>query len=109
MIENLDVYKSLTEIPTEVVMTPGGPVEYEFDTTISIGNVQAVDPPSSVEEAILASARVMVNYNNAMLVPLSGFPLIKAILYCGSRVPASVASVFTQLQRLEVEDNPNDE
>ena len=63
------------------------------------GSVSRIkDPISSIEAAIIVQGKMAANFNNAILVPLSGLPIVEAMLRSGQYNPSIQCLLLSMLQ-----------
>ena len=66
---------------------------------VKFGSVSKIeDSVSGVEAAIIVQGKMALNFNNAILVPLSGLPIVEAMLRSGQFNPSIQCLLLSMLQ-----------
>jgi len=75
--------------------------------TAEFGTVQEVAVPTTVDDAIIVTGQVNAAFNNAILVPLSGLPIVELILKNGQLNEIYKGLLYSSLEvsDLEVSDD----
>ncbi len=88
MADRSDLITALHEVPPALAAM----MEKTF------GTVTSVTPPDNVEDALKVQGVVAANFNNAILMPLSGLPIIELALRIGQNNPAVQAMLLSMLK-----------
>lgn len=66
-----------------------------------LGSFSSLGNPSDEKEAVIVMGKFCVEVQNNLLKPLSGLPVVQALLYLGSLNPPIIASLFSGLESIE--------
>lgn len=64
----------------------------------TFGEVTDVSSPNSVEDSLIVQGKVAANFNNAILKPLSGLPIVELALRIGQNNPTVQGMLLTMLK-----------
>ena len=83
-----DIIKAVHEVPPSIAAM----------LDMCFGSVSDVETPSTVEESLIVQGKVAVNFNNAILKPLSGLPLVELALRIGQNNPSTQGMLLSMLK-----------
>lgn len=74
------------------------PPELAALLTAKFGEVATVAAPSTVEESLIVQGKVAAAFNNAILKPLSGLPIVQLALRIGQNSPTNMAMLLSMIK-----------
>lgn len=83
-----ELERALHEIPPSILSV----------LTAKFGDVSSVNTPDNIEDALIVQGKVAANFNNAILMPLSGVPIIELALRIGQNNPSTQAMLLSMLK-----------
>lgn len=88
MSEREEFIKALHEVPPSILDM--------LDATF--GNVPEVEIPDNVEKSLICQGKVAAHFNNYILKPLSGLPIVELALRIGQNNPSVQAMLLSMLK-----------
>lgn len=83
-----DIIKAIHEVPPAIAAM----------LEMCFGTVAEVTSPGTVEESLIIQGKVAANFNNAILKPLSGLPLVELALRIGQNNPSTQGMLLSMLK-----------
>ena len=74
------------------------PPDLQSLADVKFGSISTVEIPTTVDDAIKVQGVVAANFNNAILAPLSGLPIVQLGLHIGQNAPALHGVLLSALQ-----------
>jgi hypothetical protein len=74
------------------------PADLAAMLTATFGNVASVSVPTTVDESLIVQGKVAAAFNNAILRPLSGLPIVQLALRIGQNNPTNMAMLLSMLK-----------
>lgn len=65
---------------------------------VTFGSSSTVTTPTTVEDSLIVQGKVAANFNNNVLVPLSGLPIVELALHIGQNSPTNMAMLLSMLK-----------
>ena len=65
---------------------------------VTFGSSTTLTTPTTVEDSLIVQGKVAVNFNNNVLVPLSGLPIVELALHIGQNSPTNMAMLLSMLK-----------
>lgn len=83
-----DIIQALHEVPPSIAAV----------LSMCFGQVVDVDMPATVEDSIIIQGKVAANFNNAILKPLAGVPIVELALRIGQNNPSVQGMALSMLK-----------